>query len=106
MIRIDLFTVRSAVPYIESVTTIGSGFRERTDPPALVIGPTGVGLDSNGMLYLADTLYNRIAAIPNAATRLTSAGTGTAVLKDEGFNSPLGLAIQPKATSLMTRRTR
>ncbi len=96
VIRIDLVTVGTAVPYIESVTTIGSGFPERTDPAALVIGPTGVGLDSNGTLYVADTLDNRIAAIPNAATRMNSAGTGTTVLENAGLNFPLGLAIQPK----------
>src|SRR6202790_1958959 len=57
-------------------TIIGSGFEERTDPNALVIGPTGLGLGENGTLYVADTLVNRIAAIPNAVTRPGSAGTG------------------------------
>ena len=37
-------------------TIIGSGFDERTDPAALVIGPTGLGLAPNGALYVADTL--------------------------------------------------
>ena len=55
--------------------TIGSGFAERTDPAALVIGPTGVGLGRNGTLYVADTQNNRIAAIPDAPFRLSSSGT-------------------------------
>ena len=59
-----------------AVTTIGSGFAERTDPAALVVGPTGVGLGFNGTLYVADTVGNRITAIPRARAGMTSAGTG------------------------------
>ena len=76
-------------------TVIGSGFRERTDPNALVIGPTGLGLGENGTLYVADTLQNRIAAIPGAVTRPVSAGTGTTVSEGKALNGPLGLAIAP-----------
>src|SRR5260370_4570161 len=73
---------------------IASGFGERTDAAALVIGPTGVGL-SGGTLYVADTLANRIAAIPNAVSRTTNASTGTTVSTGGALNSPLGLAIAP-----------
>lgn len=76
-------------------TVIGSHFAERTDPAALVIGPTGLGLAHDGTLYVADTLNNRIAAIPNAMFRFTSAGTGTTVTTGGGLNQPLGLAIAP-----------
>src|SRR5580704_6304688 len=44
VIRLDL-TIRSgSMPSLQAITTIGSGFAERTDPGALVIGPTGVAL--------------------------------------------------------------
>src|ERR1700680_1505585 len=76
-------------------TVIGSGFEERTDPNALVIGPTGLGLSENGTLYVADTLMNRIAAIPNAVTRSVSAGTGNTVSMGKALNGPLGLAVAP-----------
>jgi hypothetical protein len=76
-------------------TVIGSGFEEKTDPNALVIGPTGLGLGENGTLYIADTLKNRIAAIPDAVTRPGSAGTGNTVSADKGLNGPLGLAVAP-----------
>ena len=89
-----------AVPREISRTIIGSGFGERTDPAALVIGPTGVGFGGNGTLYVADTLANRIAAIPNAATRTTSAGVGTTVSEGGGLNGPLGLAIAPEGDIL------
>jgi hypothetical protein len=81
-------------------TIIGSGFQQRTDPAALVIGPTGLGLASDGTLYVADTLLNRIAAIPNAVFRFSSAGTGRTVSVGAGLNQPLGVAIAPNGDIL------
>ena len=81
-------------------TVIGSGFSQRTDPAALVIGPTGVGLGCDGTLYVADTLANRIAAIHDAVLRFTSAGTGETVSVGGGLNGPLGLAIAPNCNIL------
>jgi hypothetical protein len=81
-------------------TEIGSGFEERTDPAALVIGPTGVGLGNDGTLYVADTLANRIAAIPQALFRLNSAGTGQTVSQGKALNGPLGLTIAPNGDIL------
>ncbi len=83
------------IPHIDSTSIIGSGFSEKTDPNALVIGPTGVGLDHNGTLYVADTLNNRIAAIPNALNRQNSALTGKDVTANGSLNGPLGLTIAP-----------
>jgi hypothetical protein len=85
----------SSVPRELARTQIGSGFGARTDPAALVIGPTGVGLGQDGTLYVADTLANRIAAIPNALFRMDSAKTGVTVSQGMALNGPLGLAIAP-----------
>jgi hypothetical protein len=74
-------------------TVIAGGFGERTDPDALVIGPTGVRLAENGTLYVADTLANRIAAIPGALFRTSSAGIGNTVSQNGSLNAPLGMAI-------------
>jgi hypothetical protein len=82
-------------PTLMSTTTIGSGFAQRTDPNALVIGPTGVGLGRDDTLYVADTLGNRITAIRNASTRHRDAGTGRVVTSGGALNGPLGLAIAP-----------
>lgn len=82
-------------PRAVRTTVIGSGFPERTDPAALVLGPTGVGLSPKGVLYVADTAGNRIAAIPNALTRKDSAGTGTTAFSGHGLNGPLGLITTP-----------
>ncbi|RAG81750.1 hypothetical protein DN069_31280 [Streptacidiphilus pinicola] len=82
-------------PELVSTTRIGSGFAERTDPNALVIGPTGVGLGRDDTLYVADTLGNRITAIRHASSRSTDAGTGRVVTSGGKLNGPLGLAIAP-----------
>jgi hypothetical protein len=82
-------------PRVLSGTEIGSGFSARTDPAALVLGPTGDGLSRNGTLYVADTLNNRIAAIPNALFRHGNDGRGFTVSKGGHLNAPLGLVIAP-----------
>jgi hypothetical protein len=87
-------------PRVLASTTIGSGFPARTDPNALVLGPTGDGLGRNGTLYVADTLNNRIAAIPNAVFRHSDAGPGFTVSKGGALNNELGLAIAPNGDIL------
>ena len=94
VLRILLSIPQGGMPQIVNETIIGSGLGERTDPAALVIGPTGLGLALNGTLYVADTLANRIAAIPNAVNRTTSDGTGTTIAQGNALNGPLGLAVE------------
>ncbi len=83
-----------------STTVIGSGFSERTDPAALVIGPTGVALGSNETLYVADSLNNRIAAIPHALDRDDTAHAGNDVTANGFLNDPLGLTLAPNGDIL------
>jgi hypothetical protein len=90
----------NALPHEIARTVIASGFGEKTDPAALVIGPTGLGLAADGSLYIADTLANRIAAIPGALFRLNNAGTGNTVSQGQALNAPLGLAIAPNGDIL------
>jgi hypothetical protein len=95
VLRLVVTTPERGLPRLVAVTTVGSGFAERTDPAALVLGPTGVGLGRNGTLFVADTLNNRIAAIPNALFRRHSAGTGQTVSENGAIAGPLGVAIAP-----------
>jgi len=83
------------IPARRRTTVIGSGFAETADPAALVIGPTGVGLARDGTLYVADSLGNRIVAIPRALTRQSTALTGIEISLNGALNDPLGLAIAP-----------
>jgi hypothetical protein len=85
-----------------SRVVIASGFGERTDPAALVVGPTGVGLGRDGALYVADSVANRIVKIAGALFRNTSAGTGVVVSTGGHINDPLGLAIAPNGNILVT----
>ncbi len=92
--RVALTGLNGAMPTLESITVIGSGFAQRTDPGALVIGPTGVGLSPDAStLYVADSINNRVAAISSPVTRTTSAGTGTTVTQGGSLNDPLGLTV-------------
>ncbi|HWE64221.1 MAG TPA: hypothetical protein VHB98_21120 [Chloroflexota bacterium] len=93
VVRLVLHPPTHGVPQVLSNTVIASGFGEKSDPAALVFGPTGLGLDQDGTLYVADTLENRIAAIPNALTRSDSAYTGRDLTAGGSLNAPLGLAI-------------
>lgn len=100
---ISVPTQGKTLPRIEETTIVGTGFAERTDPAALVVGPTGVGLGNDGTLYVADTVESRIAAIPNALTRGNAVTKGGNTLTQHGFlNGPLGLAIAPNGDILTT----
>src|SRR6202140_4227564 len=83
------------------MTVVGSGFPERTDPAALVIGPTGVALSpDNHLLYVADSLNNRVAAISDPLTRMNSDGIGDTVTSGGSLNDPLGVTLAPNGDIL------
>jgi hypothetical protein len=94
VVRIDLKNLERHTPRIHSITTIGQGFPERTDPAALVVGPTGLGLSGN-TLYVADSVNNRIAAIGHAVNGHRASDGGKTVSTGGSLNDPLGLAIAP-----------
>lgn len=103
VLRIRLQSGEGQPPRVMSQQVIANEIPWRDDPAALVIGPTGVALASNGTLYLADTLDNRITAIPQAMTRTTPAkGGGTTVSEGENLKQPLGLALTPSGNILTT----
>ena len=100
VVRIVLRTTGVSMPRITSETVIGSRFGEKTDPAALVVGPTGLALGANGVLYVADTLNSRITAISGATSRTSSAGIGSIVSNGAALNAPLGLALAPNGDIL------
>jgi hypothetical protein len=95
VVRIVLVIAPGMMPKEVLRTVVGSGFSEKTDPAALVIGPTGVTLGTDGTLYVADTVNNRIAAIPKALIRAQSGGMGRTVSAGGALNGPLGAAVAP-----------
>ena len=100
VLRLVLMVGGSQPPRLLNITKIGTGFPERTDPAALVVGPTGVGLASNGTLYVANTVTSSITAIPGATWRASSAGTGMKVTSGGKLNFPLGLTVAPNGDVL------
>ncbi|HLJ07541.1 MAG TPA: hypothetical protein VKX24_03335 [Acidimicrobiia bacterium] len=101
VVRLDLSTPAGGTPSVESETIIGTGFPERTDPGALVVGPTGVAIGSQGTLYVANSAANRITAISGAVAR-TSPSRGTTLASGGWIDDPLGLAIAPGGDILTT----
>ncbi len=100
VLRLSLALSGSHAPVLVNTTVIGSGFGEKTDPNALVIGPTGVALSRTGTLYVADSEGNRIIAIPAALTRMSSAGTGQVVTSGKALSTPLGMTLAPNGDIL------
>jgi hypothetical protein len=93
VIRIALSTPANSQPMVGSETVIGKGLPERTDPSALVVGPTGVGL-SHGKLFVANSAANAIDAISSAMTRSTAMAPAM-ITKGKHLNDPLGMAVAP-----------
>ncbi len=103
VLRIRLQSGVGQPPKVLSEQVIADKIPWRDDPTALVIGPTGVALASNGTLYLADTLDSRIAAIPDAMTRTTAAADGGSTVSEGGLlKQPLGLILTPNGNILTT----
>lgn len=82
-------------PKLVSATTIATHLAEQGSSAAFVLGPTGVGLGADDILYIADTVTSAITAIPDAMFRTGSAGSGLAVTSGKAVNQPLGMAIAP-----------
>jgi hypothetical protein len=78
---------------VMSMTQIASGYTHRCDPAALVVGPTGLALNSHtDVLYVASTGDNAIYAVPNASRTAGDHGTGGVLIQDSvHLHGPLGL---------------
>jgi hypothetical protein len=96
VLRLDLSIPAGKPPAIVGRTVIANGFGQRADKDVFLIGPTGVALSpDNKTLYVSDALGNRIVAIPDPATRTTSAGTGREVTSGGLMQRPLALIMAP-----------
>jgi hypothetical protein len=63
VLRIELESGEHQTPKVLSETVIANGIPWRNSPEALVLGPTGLALASDGTLYVASTEDNKILAI-------------------------------------------
>lgn len=90
---------------IEKATQIASGYGQRCDPTAFVVGPTGVALDEEkDILYVSSTVDNAIFAINDANHRTSDGGVGRVVTQDPvHLHGPLGLALAPNGDLISTQ---
>ena len=102
VLRLELTIADGKIPAITKETVIADGLGEQADKGVFIIGPTGLALGKGGVLYVSDAISNRVVAIPDAATRTTSAGTGTEVTKDGLLKRPLALCVAPNGNLLVT----
>ena len=71
VLRIELESGEGQTPKVLSETVIANGIPWIDSAEALVLGPTGLALASNGTLYVASTEDSKILAISEAMTRTT-----------------------------------
>jgi hypothetical protein len=96
VLRLGVFEPAGRPPLLIGTTVVATGFPEELNSSALVLGPTGVALEPNGTLFVADTVHSRIAAVPFATSRFFPAsGGGFTVSRGGSLNAPLGLAVVP-----------
>jgi hypothetical protein len=101
VVRIVLALPDSKTVKVTSVTQIASGYKHRTDPAALVIGPTGLFYDGAAdILYVASTGDNAIFMVPHAGSAGPTSGTGKLVFTDSHLRGPLALALAPNGDLL------
>jgi hypothetical protein len=89
---------------LESATRIGTGYLFRTDPAALVVGPTGLAFDcETGVLFVASTGDNAVYAIQQAADRMKPAKMGSLIYQDDAhLRGPVGLLLAPNGHLIAT----
>jgi len=96
VLRIELESGEHQTPKVLSETVIAKGIPWIDSAEALVLGPTGLALASDGTLYVASTEDSKILAISEAMTRTTPAAKGGTVLTKGGhLKEPLGMVLAP-----------
>lgn len=101
VLRIGLDVPAAGMPTVTSETVIANGLTEEASSGAFVIGPTGLVLGSNGSLYVADRVNNRIDTISDAVTRTENAGAGSVLTSGHLLRGPLGMTTAPNGDLLV-----
>jgi hypothetical protein len=94
--RLDVSVDDSGV-HINRATRIASGYTFRSDPAALVLGPTGLVYDpQRDVLYVASTADNAIFGVSGAGNSQHDGGKGVVIYADNAhLHGPLGMAAGP-----------
>jgi hypothetical protein len=98
--RLDV-TVAPAGITVQHKAEIAAGYTHRTDPAALVLGPTGLAYDQQAdVLYVASTADNAIFAVANAGKATFPVTKGKRVFADPHLRGPLALVLAPNGDLL------
>jgi hypothetical protein len=85
-----------------TVITLAAGFNHRTDPAALVLGPSGLAYDSiHNQLLVASSTDNAVYAIPNAATSSTEQSATLLFSDTTHLHGPLDIGFLPNGHLLV-----
>ncbi len=99
------YTIRYDAEQVALVgqTTLLSGLTHRTDPAALVLGPSGLFYDgAHDVLYNANSAVNAIYALPNASTVDANAGVNHVITTDAvHLHGPLDVVLAPNGHLLV-----
>lgn len=101
LLRIELSVSASAPPRVTRETVIASGLAEQASAGAFVVGPTGVALIGS-TAYVAGPLANSVIKVAGAATRTSSAGTGTTVTSGGLLHHPIAMVAAPDGDLVVT----
>jgi len=102
ILRLDLAIADGKPPVVTQQTVVAGGFGEQADKGVFLVGPTGLALGKNNVLYVSDAIGNRITEISDATTRTTSAGVGRQVTADGLLQRPLAMTTAPNGHLLVT----
>ncbi|SAL70490.1 hypothetical protein AWB69_08348 [Caballeronia udeis] len=96
VVRLDVSVSEDGVQ-IKGATQIASGYSFRSDPAALVVGPTGLAYDpQRDVLYVASTADNAVFALFGAGNTQHDGGKGVLIYADNThLHGPLGLVLGP-----------
>ncbi len=81
---------------VQPAVTVAAGYSHRTDPTAIVLGPSGLAYDEqHDILYVANSADNTIYAVNGAATS-PGQGTGSMIFNDATkLHGPVNLTLAP-----------
>jgi len=88
---------------VNATTTIGTGFSHRTDPAALVLGPSGLYYEQyHDVLYVASSIDNAVYTLAGAGAATSSVGSGTQLFQDYvHLHGPLDITAAPNGHLLI-----
>ena len=101
VLRLELSIPEGKPPVVTSQTVVASGFSQRANLDAFLVGPTGLALAPDQTLYVSDGVANQIVAISDAVKRTNSGGTGRLITKDGLLRRPLAQVLAPNGHLLV-----